>query len=226
MVDIKKLSKCFQEVKRLTGDLISDDQINEILNEAKIKINEGKFDQAQIKTDKILAQEVINKFEYEQAVKKRNLADNNRKAIETYQKIVDAIDLSEGRINAVEGVSAILVGMQKFSKITRDSIGARQQALEEMEITRLVKAINDIGDGAWDNLSSGKMDLEIDMEMRGIDTGLKEAAAIAKVLKTTQADLRKQLNDLGANIGELDDWITRMTHNTEKIRNRKTKYYF
>jgi uncharacterized lipoprotein YehR (DUF1307 family) len=217
MADIKKLSKCFQEVKRLTGDLISDDQINEILNEAKIKINEGKFDQAQIKTDKILAQEVINKFEYDQAVKKRNLADNNRKAIETYQKIVDAIDLSEGRINAVEGVSAILVGMQKFSKITRDSIGARQQALEEMEITRLVKAINDIGDGAWDNLSSGKMDLEIDMEMRGIDTGLKEAAAIAKVLKTTQADLRKQLNDLGANIGELDDWITRMTHNTEKM---------
>lgn len=70
MADIKRISKCFQEVKRLTGDLISDEQINEILDEAKIKINESKFEKAQIKTDEILAKEIIDKFEYEQALKK------------------------------------------------------------------------------------------------------------------------------------------------------------
>jgi hypothetical protein len=50
-MDIKKLSKCFKEVKRLTGDLISDEQINEILDEAKIAVNESKFDKAQIKKE-------------------------------------------------------------------------------------------------------------------------------------------------------------------------------
>ena len=30
-MDVKKLSKCFKEVKRLTGDLISDEQINELI---------------------------------------------------------------------------------------------------------------------------------------------------------------------------------------------------
>ena len=55
MAVIKKISKCFKEVKRLTSDIITDDPINEILNEAETKINEGKFDPAQIKTDKILA---------------------------------------------------------------------------------------------------------------------------------------------------------------------------
>jgi len=30
MANIKKISKCFQEVKRLTGDLLPDQQINEI----------------------------------------------------------------------------------------------------------------------------------------------------------------------------------------------------
>ena len=37
MADIKRISKCFEEVKRLTGDLISDEQINEILDEDSIE---------------------------------------------------------------------------------------------------------------------------------------------------------------------------------------------
>ena len=80
MVTIKTISKCFKEIKRLTGDLLSDDQVNQILDEAKIKLNENAFQQQQGKTDKILAQEIINNFEYEQALKKRNLAENNIKA--------------------------------------------------------------------------------------------------------------------------------------------------
>ena len=217
MATIKSLSKCFKEIKRLTGDLLSENQINELLDEAKIKINENKFQDLESKTDKILAQEIINKFEYDQAVKKRNLADNNMKALDTYQKIIDAIDMSEGKINPVEAVSAILVGMQKFSKITRNSIGAKQQALEEMEITKLFKAINDLGDNAWRDLSEGKLDIEIMNEMQGISTEVIMAKKIATVLKKFQSDLRLRLNDLGANIGELDDWITKMTHNTEKM---------
>ena len=221
-MDVKKLSKCFKEVKRLTGDLISDEQINEILDEAKIAVNESKFDKAQIKTDKILAQKVINKFEYDQAVKKRNLADNNRKAIEIYQQIIDAVDLSASsnvkfKLSASEGVLAKLVGNQKFSNIARDSIGSRQTALEEMQINNFFRQINEISPTAWDSLTSGKMDLEIEDEMRGLISGNTEAAQIAIVLKNIQADLRGQLNDLGANIGLIDDWITRMSHNTEKM---------
>jgi len=222
MADIKKLSKCFQEVKRLTGDLISDEQINEILDEAKIKINESKFEKSQIKTDEILAKEIIDKFEYDQALKKRNLADNNMKAIDVYQKIIDAVDLSASsnvkfKLTPPEAVSAVLVGNQKFSKIARDSIGSRQQTLEEMYIAKFFKEINDISPTAWDSFSSGKMDLEIEDEIRGLVSGNAEAVKIAKALKKVQEDLRGQLNDLGANIGQIDDWITRMSHNVEKM---------
>ena len=92
MVTIKTISKCFKEVKRLTGDLLSDSQVNQILDEAKIKLNENAYQQQQGKTDEILAQEIINNFEYEQALKKRNLAENNIKALDTYQKIIDAVE--------------------------------------------------------------------------------------------------------------------------------------
>ena len=53
--------------------------------------------------------------------------------------------------------------------------------------------------------------------MIGEPTGIKGAKDIARILKQSQNSWRLRLNDLGANIGELDDWITRTTHNTEKM---------
>ena len=217
MATIKSLSKCFKEVKRLTGNLLSDEQINVILDEAKIKINENKFQGADVKSEKILSQEIIDKFEYEQVLKKRNIAENNMKALEFYETVIDAIDTSSGKINPIEAVRGYLVGMQKFSKITRDAIGLKQTTLENVEITKLVNAIRDINQNAWDDFSSGRMDIEIMREMIGEPTGIKNAKDIAKVLKASQNSWRLRLNDLGANIGELDDWITRTTHNTEKM---------
>ena len=217
MATIKSLSKCFQEVKRLTGNLLSDEKINLLLDEAKIKINENKFQGAEVKSEKILAQEIIDKFEYDQVFKKRNIAENNMKALENYEKIIDAVTMSNGKINPIEAVSGYLVGMQKFSKITRDSIGLKQTTLENVEITKLVNAIRNLSKDAWNDFSEGRIDLEIMREMLGEPTGVKGAKDIARILKQSQNSWRLRLNDLGANIGELDDWITRTTHNTEKM---------
>ena len=74
---------------------------------------------------------------------------------------------------------------------------------------------------AWKDLTDGKMDVEIMREMIGKSTGIKNAKDIAKVLKESQNSWRLRLNDLGANIGELDDWITRTTHDTEKMANAR-----
>jgi len=219
MATVKSLSKCFQEVKRLTGDLLPDEQINQILDEAKIKINENKFQGAEVKSEKILAQEIIDKFEYEQVLKKRNLAESNMKALERYESIIDAVDESNGKINPIEAVRGYLVGMQKFSKITRNSIGLKQGTLENVEITKLVNAIRSLNKDAWNDFSEGRIDLEIMREMIGEPTGIKGAKNIARILKESQNSWRLRLNDLGANIGELDDWITRTTHDTEKMAN-------
>jgi len=217
MATIKSLSKCFQEVKRLTGNLLSDEKINLLLDEAKIKINENKFQGAEVKSEKILAQEIIDKFEYQQVLKKRNIAEANMKALENYEKIIDAVTMSNGKINPIEAVNGYLVGMQKFSKITRDSIGLKQTTLENVEITKLVNAIRNLGKDAWNDFSEGRIDLEIMREMIGEPTGVKGAKDISIILKQSQNSWRLRLNDLGANIGELDDWITRTTHNTEKM---------
>ena len=50
---IKSFSQCFTEMKRLSGDTLSDDKINALLDEIKIKINEDKFKQGEIKQKNI-----------------------------------------------------------------------------------------------------------------------------------------------------------------------------
>jgi hypothetical protein len=222
---IKSFSKCFTEMKRLSGDTLSDDKINALLDEIKIKINEDKFKQGEIKTEKILKEEIFDNFKYQQALDKRNLAENNMKALDEYQKIVDAIELSGGKINAIDGVKGILVGIQKFSQLARNSIGSKQDSMEVVENGKLYQLINKISKTSWEDFTSGKMDLEIKQEMLGVNTGLKQAKQIAQVLKNFQEEYRLRLNDLGANIGKLSDWVTRTMHDADKMANasKRTK---
>ena len=119
------------------------------------------------------------------------------KALENYEKIIDAVTMSNGKINPVEAVRGYLVGMQKFSKITRDSIGLKQATLENVEITKLVNAIINLGKDAWNDFSEGRIDLEIMREMLGEPTGVKGAKDIARILKESQNSWRLRLNDLG-----------------------------
>tara|TARA_R110002074_G_scaffold136811_1_gene281616 strand:- start:5 stop:2506 length:2502 start_codon:yes stop_codon:yes gene_type:complete len=218
-VSITTFSKCFNEMKRLSGNTITDEKINQFLDEIKIKQNEDKFNQNQSRTEDILAEEVFNEFEYTQALTKRNMAEANMKALDQYEKIIDAVALSEGKIDAAQGAKALLVGIQEYSKIARNSIGAKQDTIEVVELTRLYQAINKLGDDAWNQFTKGDFDLELKKAMKGENVEVGMVKEIAQILKNSQAEWRQRLNDLGANIGELDDWITKTTHNTEKMGN-------
>ena len=218
-VSITTFSKCFNEMKRLSGNTITDEKINQFLDEIKIKQNEDKFNQNQSRTEDILAEEVFNEFEYTQALTKRNMAEANMKALDQYEKIIDAVTLSEGKLDAAQGAKALLVGIQEYSKIARNSIGAKQDTIEVVELTRLYQAINKLGDDAWNQFTKGDFDLELKKAMKGENVEVGMVKEIAQILKNSQAEWRQRLNDLGANIGELDDWITKTTHNTEKMGN-------
>nr|BAR32744.1 putative internal virion protein [uncultured Mediterranean phage uvMED] len=216
---VKRVSRCFKEVQRITGDLLPDEKINEILDEVKIQINESKFKQNQEKTENLIADNVAEKLEYEQALKKRNLAENNIKALELVEKVKDAVDLSEGKLKPKQALLGVLVGIQEFSLVARNSIGSKQDTIEVVELTRMYQAIKDVGDDVWDNFTSGALDLEIKKAMLGETVLNEQALQISKILKSYQEDWRLRLNDLGANIGKLDDWLTRQSHNTEKMAN-------
>lgn len=220
---IKSFSRCFNEMKRLSGNSLSDEKINEFLDEIKIKINEDKFRNGESQTEKILEKEIYDNFEYQQALNKKNLAEQNIRVLDAYQKVIDAIELSGGKIDPIKGVNALLVGIQEFSNIARNSIGSKQKTIENVESNKLFHSINNISKTSWKDFDSGKIDLEIKQEMLGVNTGVKDAKEIANVLKNYQEEWRLRLNDLGANIQKLDDWITRTVHNADKMANASKK---
>ena len=61
--------------------------------------------------------------------------------------------------------------------------------------------------------------LSLPNESKILDVGCGEGRHIFGSLQKFQNDWRIRLNDLGANIGELRDWITRQHHDTDKMAN-------
>ena len=100
-----------------------------------------------------------------------------------------------------------------------ETLGSKQDTIEVVELSRFYQAVKDLGDDVWDNFTSGVFDLEIKKAMLGETVLNEQALQISKILKSFQEDWRLRLNDLGANIGKLDTWLTRQSHNTEKMAN-------
>ena len=82
----------------------------------------------------------------------------------------------------------VLVGIQEFSTIARNSIGSKQDTMEVVEITRMYEKIKKIGDGVWETFSEGGFDLEIKKAMRGEVIFQEDAIKIAKILKEAQEE--------------------------------------
>tara|TARA_R100000655_G_scaffold97193_1_gene140021 strand:+ start:3404 stop:5851 length:2448 start_codon:yes stop_codon:yes gene_type:complete len=204
------IDKCLTEVKRVVKDLLTDDEINEVLTKVKSNLAIARAAKEVDINDAKIAQKVIDEIELEQAQNKRNLANDTIKSIEEANNIIENFAK-----NPVKGIRALLVGIEDFGVGSRRSVGNEQTALEEVYMrnffTDLEKA------DVVDVFSDGKMDLEVYRELSGVDTGVKQAKALADVIKKHNEILRTQLNNLGANIGILDDWIIRMFHDADKM---------
>ena len=204
------VDKCLTEVKRVVKDLLTDDEINLVLTKVKSNLAISKAAKEVDINDSKIAQKVIDEIELEQAQNKRNLANDTIKSIEEANNIIENFAK-----NPVKGIRALLVGIEDFGVGSRRSVGNEQTALEEVYMknffTDLQKA------EVLDVFTDGKMDLEIYRELSGTNTGNKQVKLVADIIKKHNETLRTQLNNLGANIGKLDDWITRQFHDPDKM---------
>jgi len=204
--------KCLIEVKRVIKDLLTDDEVNTVLTRVKSNLAaEQALKKANIEESK-LAQKVIDEIEIEQAINKRNLANDTIKVLERSNHIIDSWSK-----DPIKGIRAILVGIQDFGKGSRRSIGNDQAALEEEFMTNLFTDLKKAGGNALDAFQNGKLDIEVYRELAGENTGVKDAKVIAEIVKKHNEHVRTILNNLGANIGKLDDWITRQYHDPDKL---------
>ena len=195
------IDKCLLEIKNVVKDLLTDDEINIVLTKIRSKI---ATEQALKKSDineKKIAQGAIDEIKMAQAINKRNLADDTIKIIAKANHIIENFK------DPIKGVKALLVSIEDYGSGARKSIGNEQVALEEKFLTDFFTDLEKAG--VTDIFTSGKFEPEIYRELAEIgSTKSKEARAVAQVMMKHSEIIRTSLNNYGANIGKLDDYIT------------------
>lgn len=126
--------------------------------------------------------------------------------------------------NPLRGVTALLVGVQSIRQGSRASVGAAQDALMRTYHGGL---LHDLQRGGYEDLvKSGTLDREIADYMflkndpeklaeRSFSTAVKE---VGDIFSKWQEVSRRDANDAGAYIRELKEYITRQSHDMNKVR--------
>jgi hypothetical protein len=205
------IKKCLQEVKNVVKDILSDDEIQLVLTRVKSNLKKNKASKEIEINESKITKDVIDEIELEQAINKRNLAND------TIKSITEANDIIDNFVkDPIKGVKAFLVGIQDFGFGSRKSVANEQVALEEKFLTDFFTDLkrNKVLNAFQDN----KLSLEIYRELvEAGSTGVKDAQLIASIIKKHSEMIRTRLNLLGANIGKLEDWITRQYHDPDKL---------
>jgi len=205
------IKKCLQEVKNVVKDILTDEEIEIVLTKVKSNLKKNEASKEIEVNESKITQNVIDEIELEQAINKKNLANDTIKSITEANDIIDNFFK-----DPIKGVKAFLVGIQDFGFGSRKSLGNEQVALEEKFLTDFFSDLkrNKVLDAFRDN----KLSLEIYRELVEVgSSGVKDAQLIAAIIKKHSEIIRKKLNLLGANIGIIEDWITRQYHDPDKL---------
>ncbi|MEE9351518.1 MAG: hypothetical protein V3U78_04605 [Thiotrichaceae bacterium] len=123
------------------------------------------------------------------------------------------------------GFESLLVGINDVKMGSRRSVAGTQAQLQESYMAGLVADIEDLGKNAFDAFTSGELDQDIARALWKIDKGddfsgiSKDALSIGKVINKWQEKTRIDANEAGAYIKKLPGYITRQSHDMDKIRN-------
>lgn len=125
----------------------------------------------------------------------------------------------------VLGLEALLVGINDVKMGSRRSVAGMQSQLQESYMAGLVADVEDLGAAAFDAFTSGVLDQDIARALWKIGNGedfsglSPDAVNVAQVLHKWQEKSRLDANEAGAYIKKMPGYITRQSHDMDKIRN-------
>ncbi len=211
-------ARSFQE--ELEALTVTDDQIKDMFFEfqevAEVRRAEGKLRWAE--------ERILNNYdEFASSIKEAELINKRNAALALLRR--NEIMTDVGRYeDPVQGLQAKIAGTDKATVGGRLSTDARAQALSNEFFGGLVADLRKQGLlRVW---KSGKLEKEIAQELAEIRpkggkpgvSGSPQARAIAGVVHRLQNDMLRRLNRSGAWIRSMSGYITRQTHDLDKIR--------
>jgi len=210
------MANCFQKIR----DLIKDDKLsNDVIKTIVDDLNEIKKASAEAETGSFSArsQAYLAKRRQISIAQQKELADNISKTRERNELF------DQFKKNPAEGLRSLLGGSLKLTKGGNFSV-------EQRFLRRRSKHMNDLVGGLQDKdlfqmVKDGHLDKEIMMELAEFRkggqleiSGSKEALEAAKIIRGVQKNLLADLREAGVDIGEVDGYIMRQTHDAGLLR--------
>lgn len=210
---------CLDAVRRALGRDASDDELDDLFTALR-KREAYKRAQGVVDASGEAAEEIARDLQIMAVIEKRNAAINYLKRAEK----VAWVRTNFGT-NVAEGLEAILVGVNRAKTGARNGAAQLQATLVRSYHAGFVADAERTGHMAV--FTSGVLDRDIaralwaigKVDEAQIHRGLqREAVDVAKVINKWQEVARTDANKVGAWIGKLDGYITRQSHDAEKIR--------
>lgn len=216
---MKTYNDCLSAIEKAAGRKLSDDELDDLLSAVQSR---ERFLKAQGVQDAAMkaADQVGKSLEQAAMIEKRNAALNLLKRSES----VLWVERNFGR-NPAEGLEALLVGVNRAKQGARINVMTTQKQLQMNYLGGMLTDIERLG--AHKIMATGKMDRDVARALWAIgrDDAAEvhaklpdEAVKVAEVVHKWQEKARLDANESGAWVGKLDGYITKQSHDTERIR--------
>lgn len=213
--------KCKPSVEQAAGRPLSEREMAELYDALKRHMKEKRAETASREDALVGAADAFaNDVKLAAIIEKRNAAMNLRRRIEAVHYVTTRF-----ADKPIEGIEALLVGVNRARQGARASVASEQRALAGKYLAGFVADIEKLGPDHAALLASGELDRDIARALWALDnddapsfTGPKQAADIAGAIRKWQEVARTDANRAGAWIGKLPGYIVRQTHDLFKIR--------
>lgn len=215
---------CMAEIRRRAGVQLTDDELQEFL--LRIADMAQRGDPGQAMADRLLAAagELAGQIRAAAAIERRNRIQNLEKRV-ARREFYQSAPASGKTPGPLLGLEAKLVGVNTPFAGGRLSVDAEAKALQRDLVDGFTIELE--RRGQFQAFRSGAYDREIAIELGELNkrsggqpgvTGSPAAREIAEIVQAFQRRAVEAQNAAGAWIGEYDGYVTRTSHDGERIR--------
>lgn len=219
----KRFAHCEIELRERLGEDVSDQDLDELTGLLQERARQKRRENAIFgdrEAARIAAQELVEEQKIQNQVEKRRQALGAKRLAESLDVI-----FREYKGNEIDGLAALLVGINRARATARLSVDAEQRALAASYLGGLATDIEAQGKDLWRGFVKGGYDRDIARALREMDADEPDlrnipepAVNIAVSIRKWQEMSRLDANDAGANIGKAWDYIARQSHDVFKMR--------
>lgn len=213
---------CLDTIQAAAGRKLSDEELDDLLSalQARQRFLQARGMAVDARDAAVkAADQVADELQRAAIIEKRNAALNAAKRLEK----AAWVQANFGN-NIAEGLEALLVGVNRAKTGAREGVAQVQEALRNQYLSGFVADLEKTG--ALPLLTSGAMDRDIARALWALgkdDVSTvarlpKEAVELARAIQKWQEVSRIDANEAGASVGKIDGYITRQSHDPEKIR--------